>query len=130
MITIWKEFPIATVMYLAGLQAIPLELYEAAEVDGANNIRKFFHITLPQLKPVNTIVILLLIIWGLKRVTAIYVLTKGGPAMATQTLVIQSYLNAFSFFKMSYAATIGTFMLVFSLIISIVYLKLTLGRSS
>jgi len=129
-ITIWKEFPIAAVMYLAGLQAIPLELYEAASVDGANNIRKFFHITLPQLKPVNTIVILLLTIWGLKRVTAIYVLTKGGPAMATQTLVIQSYLNAFSFFKMSYAATIGVFMLVLSLIISLIYLKLTLGKGS
>jgi len=58
------------------------------------------------------------------------VLTKGGPAMATQTLVIQSYLNAFSFFKMSYAATIGVFMLVLSLIISLIYLKLTLGKGS
>jgi multiple sugar transport system permease protein len=125
-IAIWKEFPIATVMYLAGLQTIPRHLYEVADIDGANAIHKFFRITLPLLKPVNVILILLLTVWAFKRVTVIYVLTKGGPARATETLVIQSYLQAFNFFHMSYGAAIGTFMLVVSLIMSIIYLKIGL----
>ncbi len=130
MIAIWKEFPIATVMYLAALQTVPKDLYEAAEVDGASNFKKFIHITLPMLKSVNYTVLLLLTIWGFKRVTVIYVLTKGGPARATETLVIQSYLEAFSFFHTSYGAAIGTFMLVVSLIISIIYLKVGLKSNT
>lgn len=129
-IAIWKEFPIATVMYLAALQTVPKDLYEAAEVDGASNRSKFFHITLPMLKSVNYTVLLLLTIWGFKRVTVIYVLTKGGPARATETLVIQSYLEAFSFFHTSYGAAIGTFMLIVSLIISIIYLRIGLRSES
>jgi multiple sugar transport system permease protein len=126
LIAIWKEFPIPAVMYLAGLQTIPRDLYEAAEVDGANPRQRFFHITLPLLKPVNVIVILLLTIWAFKRVIVIYVLTKGGPARSTETLVIQSYLEGFKFFNMSYGAAIGTFMLIVSLFISIFYLRMSL----
>lgn len=129
-IAVWKEFPIATVMYLAALQTVPNDLYEAAEVDGATSFQKFKHITLPMLKSVNYTVLLLLTIWGFKRVTAIYVLTKGGPARATETLVIQSYLEAFNFFHASYGAAIGTFMLVVSLIISIIYLRIGLRSSN
>lgn len=128
LIAIWKEFPIAALMFLAGLQSVPDELYEAAEVDGAGAWRKFTRVTLPLLRPISLTVILLLTIWGLKRVTVIYVLTKGGPVRATETLVIQSYLEAFNFFHMSYAAAVGTFMLVMSLLISIVYLRIGMGK--
>jgi multiple sugar transport system permease protein len=127
-IAIWKEFPIATLMFLAGLQSVPEELYEAAQVDGANEWMKFTRITLPSIRPITMTVLLLLTIWGLKRVTVIYVLTKGGPVRATETLVIQSYLQAFEFFHMSYAAAVGTFMLIVSLAISILYLKIGMGR--
>jgi multiple sugar transport system permease protein len=127
-IAIWKEFPIATLMFIAGLQSIPGELYEAAQVDGAGAWARFRNVTLPLLRPVSLTVVLLLTIWGLKRVTVIYVLTKGGPVRATETLVIQSYLEAFNFFHMSYAAAVGTFMLLVSLGISLVYLKLGMGR--
>ncbi len=127
-IAIWKEFPVATLMFLAGLQSIPVELYEAAEVDGAGSWIKFRKVTLPLLRPVSLTVILLLTIWGLKRVTVIYVLTKGGPVRSTETLVIQSYLEAFNFFHMSYAAAVGTFMLVVSLVVSMIYLKIGMGK--
>ncbi len=126
MIAIWKEFPIAAVMYLAGLQTIPEDLHDAARVDGASRLQRLFRITLPLLGPVNRIVILLLTIWSFKRVTVIYVLTKGGPARATETLVIQSYLQAFNFFHMSYSAAIGTFMLAVSFVFSLLYLRLTI----
>jgi multiple sugar transport system permease protein len=127
-IAVWKEFPIATLMFTAGLQSIPGEFYEAAQVDGANAWARFRNVTLPLLRPVSLTVVLLLTIWGLKRVTVIYVLTKGGPVRATETLVIQSYLEAFNFFHMSYAAAVGTFMLIVSLGISIIYLRIGMAR--
>ena len=87
-VTIWKQFPLATVVLLAGLQAIPRELYEAANVDGASKLQQFIYVTLPGLKPVNSVLIMMLILYTFKRISIIYLLTGGGPARATEILPV------------------------------------------
>lgn len=125
-VTVWTTFPVALVMLLAGLQSIPRDLYEAASVDGANAWQRFRHITWPGLAPVNIVLILMLTLLAFTRVvTIIYVMTAGGPAGATETLPIQTYLQAFKFFRMGYASAIGTIVLVIAVIFSLVYLWVT-----
>lgn len=125
-VTVWTTFPVALVMLLAGLQAIPRDLYEAASVDGANAWQRFRHITWPGLAPVNIVLILMLTLLAFTRVvTIIYLMTAGGPAGATETLPIQTYLQAFKFFRMGYASAIGTIVLIIAVIFSLVYLRMT-----
>jgi multiple sugar transport system permease protein len=120
-VTIWKQFPLATLMLLAGLQAIPEHLYEAARMDGANRVQEFWHVTLPGLKPVNAVLLLLLALYSFKRVTLVYVLTGGGPAAATEVLSIQTYLQAFRFFQVGYGSAVGSAMFVVMLAFTVVY---------
>jgi multiple sugar transport system permease protein len=122
-VTIWKQFPFATVMLLAGLQAIPDALYEAAQIDGAGRWRRFVHITLPGLRSVTAVVLILLTIWAFRRFAVIYVMTGGGPARATETLPIQTYLEAFSNYNMGSAAALGTVSLLISMAITLIYLR-------
>jgi multiple sugar transport system permease protein len=125
-VTIWSTYPVALVMLLAGLQAIPRDLYEAAAVDGSNAWQRFWHITWPGLAPVNIVLILLLTLLAFTRVvTIIYVMTAGGPGGATETLPIQTYLQAFKFFRMGYASAIGTIVLAIALLFSMIYLYFT-----
>lgn len=128
MVTVWTQYPFVTLMHLAGLQGIAPELYEAAIVDGAGALNRFRYITWPGLKGVNTAIIILLAIWSLKRFTIIYVMTGGGPVGATETLVIQTYRQAFSFYNMGYATAIGTIILLVSLTFSLVYLGVQMRR--
>ncbi|MGG1910265.1 sugar ABC transporter permease, partial [Microbacterium sp. NRRL B-14842] len=81
----WQSFPWMMVMLLAGLQTVPIELHEAAEIDGAGTIRRFFSITVPQMSGIIGLVILLEFIWNFQHFDIIYVLTGGGPAGSTQT---------------------------------------------
>ncbi|MGE5552549.1 MAG: carbohydrate ABC transporter permease [Betaproteobacteria bacterium] len=120
-VTVWKQFPLATLMLLAGLQAIPEHLYEAARIDGANRYQEFWHVTLPGLRPVNIVLVLLMVLYSFKRVTLVYVLTGGGPAAATETLSIQTYLQAFKFFQVGYGSAIGSSMFLLMLAFTIAY---------
>lgn len=120
-VTIWKQFPVATVILLAGLQTIPEELYEAASIDGANAWQRFRYITMSGLRPINTVLILILVLYSFRRVTIIFAMTGGGPVRATETLAIQTYLQGFKFFQMGYAATIGTVILVILLAFTLLY---------
>lgn len=125
-VTIWSVYPVSLVMLLAGLQSIPRDLYEAAAVDGSNAWQRFWHITWPGLAPVNIVLILLLSLMAFTRVvTIIYLMTAGGPAGATETLPIQTYLQAFKFFRMGYASAVGTVVLAIAIIFSIIYLYVT-----
>ena len=126
--TWWKQYPLALLILLAGLQSIPVILYEAAEVDGANFLQKFFHITMPGLKYITTVLLLLLTIWHFGNFVIVWLMTQGGPADATATLTIYTYLNAFKFSKFGYGATIGVIILVVSLLFSLVYYKLFVSR--
>lgn len=103
------------VIYLAGLQGIPVSLYEAAEVDGAGRIQKFIHITLPMLTPTIFFTLILGIIGSFQVFTQALVMTNGGPGTSTLFYVLYLYQNAFEFFKMGYASTLGwvLFLIVF-----------------
>lgn len=94
-LNVWHGWPFFFMGYLAGLQAIPVELYEAADIDGATVFQKFRNVTLPLLKPVLLTVMLLSLMWTMGEFTQIYMLTGGGPIDATLTIPIQTYRIAF-----------------------------------
>ena len=121
LVTSWQQFPLAMLVLLAGLQTIPKEEYEAAMVDGAGAISRFWHVTLPGLRTVNVILILLLILNSFRRVTMIYAMTGGGPARTTETLSILTYNTAFTYQKIGYAAAVGTVLLLILLVFSLIY---------
>jgi ABC-type sugar transport systems, permease components len=121
---VWRMFPLAMVVILAALKAIPTELYEAAASDGATRWQSFRHVTLPQIASTTAALILLLGIWAFGRAfTIVYVMTGGGPARSTETLVIQTYLEAFSYFRLERASALGTIVLVISALLTVLYLR-------
>jgi multiple sugar transport system permease protein len=122
--TIWKNYPIATLMLLAGLQTIPKQLYEAANIDGANRLQRFRHVTFPSLAAVNTILLILLLIWGIGKLVFILLMTQGGPAEATETLPMKIYVEAFKYFDLGKAVAIGVLLLAISLALTVLYGKL------
>lgn len=95
LVSVWRFLPFAVLLFLPGLQAIPKEYYDAAEVDGANAVQRFIHVTLPQLKHVFLIVALLRGIWMFNNFNVIWLLTKGGPVRKTLHVPILSYTQAF-----------------------------------
>ena len=121
LITTWHQFPLAMLILLAGLQTIPREEYEAAMVDGAGAVSRFYHVTLPGLRSVNVILILILILNSFRRVTIIFAMTGGGPARSTETLSILTYNTAFTYQKIGYAAATGTILLLILLVFSLIY---------
>jgi multiple sugar transport system permease protein len=113
---------------LAGLQAIPREQYEAAEIDGASKIRCFIHITLPNLKYMFVIALILDTIWECRLFGMVYSMTGGGPGYSSQVLSVLTYKHYFVFFNTSYAAAIAVVLAVLMLIVSIPYLRMTMKR--
>lgn len=99
LVGIWKGFGFYALMFLAGLQTIPVELYEAARIDGANGRQQLFKITLPLLRPVAVTSTVLGLIWTSNYFDAIFILTGGGPARATETLPMYVYNTAFSLYR-------------------------------
>ncbi|NPV54103.1 MAG: sugar ABC transporter permease [Firmicutes bacterium] len=104
---IWKGYPLIMVMLLAGLQAIPQELYEAAQIDGASPIQAFRYITLPGLRYVLVVSLILDTVWWFKHFTIIWVLTQGGPVDATNVISIDIYKTAFEYFRFGEAASMA-----------------------
>ncbi len=104
---IWKNTGYVMLIYLAGLQSIPDTLYDAAEVDGAGNLRKFFSITLPLLKPTTAFVLTTSIITSFQVFTPVYIMTGGGPGYSSNTIVNYLYQRGFQDFRMGYASTIA-----------------------
>jgi multiple sugar transport system permease protein len=127
-ITVWRQYPLATIILLAGMKTIPDELYAAASVDGANSLQTFYHITRPGLRYVSSVLVLLLTIWSFGNFIVIWLMTMGGPADNTAILTIWSYLNAFKFNKLGYGAAIGIICLLISLVISILYYQFVMKR--
>ena len=118
----WKFFPFVVIAVLARLQTIPEHLYEAARIDGAGAFGRFFDITLPQLKEVLSIVILLRIIWDFKEFDLIYLLSGGGPLNNTRTLPLIVYQQAFGMNQMGMAATYAVAMMIVMLVFMLFYL--------
>jgi ABC-type sugar transport system permease subunit len=113
----WKNVGIYIVLFLVGLQNIPAELYEAADLDGSTKAGSFFHLTLPMLKPTIIGVVVLSTIGGFSLFIEPYVLTGGGPMQSTLSAMLYIYNQAFYFGHMGYAATLG---IVFALVILVV----------
>ena len=122
-VNVWKGTPWAAIMLLAGLQSIPIDLYEASEIDGANFWKKFWNVTIPLLKPISLAVFLLLVIWTVKDFGIVYVLNKGGPVNATEVLTIYIYHKAFQGLRMGIGAAGGVILLSFSMIFTVIYLS-------
>ncbi len=126
MVSVWKFAGINMVLFLAGLEAIPSELYDAAKVDGANSAQRFFFVTLPNLKESFILAAIWGVIQSLKIFELPFVMTQGGPGNASLVLYHYMWRNAFRFFEMGYASSIGFFIgglvLLFS-IISMVFVR-------
>jgi multiple sugar transport system permease protein len=119
----WKLFPFVAIMVLAGLQAIPNELYEAARVDGASFREEVRYVMLPQVRPVIVAVTLLLVIWGLNSITIIYAITRGGPANRTLITPIQIFRLAFESVQFNQAAALSVMFFAVVLLVVIVYIR-------
>lgn len=107
-ISVWKAFPFTTLVFLAALQAVPDDLYEAARVDGAGSVQSFRFITIPAIAPTLMLMAVLISIFSFKQFTLIWLTTGGGPyGGITETLVLKIYQTAFRFFDLAYGATLG-----------------------
>ena len=123
LVDVWEWTPLIMLLCLAGLAALPSEPYEAAVLDGANAWQRFRDLTLPFLRPVLAIALLLRSMDALRLFDQVYVLTGGGPAGATETLSYYIYKVAFRFFDIGYAAAISLVMLGTVLLLSSLFLK-------
>ncbi|MEM5016239.1 sugar ABC transporter permease [Metabacillus indicus] len=122
-VTVWKGLGYYMVIYLAGLQAIPGDLYEAADIDGASKWKQIIHITIPLLMPSIMIVTIMSSISAMKVFEEIYVMTGGGPLNSTKTLVFYIYQEAFENLKMGYASAGGVILFLITLVFSILNIK-------
>ncbi len=122
-LSIWKQIGFNMVVFLAGLQTIPISRYEAAELDGAGGRAKFWHITLPGLKPTLVFAIITTVIFTLRSFEQVYVITGGGPLNSTNVLVFYIYQEAFAQFDFGYAAAAATVLLGIALVLVYFQLK-------
>ena len=110
-VNIWRGFPFFGISFLAGMKAIPVELYEAAAVDGASALQRFRHVTLPGLKNIMIIVVLLSTIWTFNDFQIVYILTKGGPGGTTMVMPVFTYETAFGAQRLGEAIAVALYLL-------------------
>jgi multiple sugar transport system permease protein len=120
---IWIGIPFSMAVFHSGLQSLPKELLEAAELDGAGPIQRFFRVTLPLLRPLTSIVFILSVTYTVKVFDLIFVLTGGGPADATQTLAIYSYKLSFRQMDFGHGAAVGNVLIIISLCFAFFYIR-------
>ena len=121
-VTIWKGLGYYMVIYLAGLQAIPADLYEAAAIDGSDGVRKHWDITIPLMQPYLALVAVISAISATKVFEEVFIMTKGGPLNSSKTIVYYVYERAFDRLEISYACTIGLVMFLIILLLSMIRL--------
>ena len=124
MMGIWGSLGQAMIIFLAGLQSISQSYYEAAEVDGANSLQRFIHITLPLITPSLFFYFIITMISAFQTFEQIYVMTRGGPVNATTTVVYYIYRNAFRNFKMGYASSQAIVLFVLIMVLTLIYWRL------
>jgi multiple sugar transport system permease protein len=127
-VDIWIGIPFMTLVFLAGMQSISKDLYEAAAVDGVNAFQKFFYITLPGIRDVLLIATLLSVLWTFNDFVVIYMMTKGGPAGATHILITYIYNNTFQWQKWNYGAAMAVITFVILSFFAWIYAKLYFRR--
>lgn len=127
---VWKTTPFATIILIAGLQTIPQDLYAAARVDGASRWQMFWLVTFPLLKPVILIVLLFRTLDALRVFDAVYGLTGGGPANATETLSIYGYKMLFQSLRIGYGTALSVVTFVCVMGVSLLYIRLMTRRTA
>ncbi len=120
---VWKNSGFAMLIFLAGLQNIPQDYYEAAELDGANDIQRFFRITLPLLSPTIFFIVVIFMIGALQVFDTIIVLTQGGPGDSSRSIVMYIYEQAFQRFDMGYAAALSMTLFVIIMILTLIQFR-------
>ncbi len=121
--SIWQQIGFSMVLFLAGLQSVPTQLYEAAKIDGANSVQRFWHITLPMLSSTTFFVLVISIINSFQVFDQAFIMTEGGPANATNTLVFNIYRYAFQFFQMGYAAAMAWVLFAIIFVVTLVQFR-------
>jgi len=123
-VDVWKWYGFHMVIYLAGLQTIPTELYDAGLVDGAGRRRRFWNITLPLLRPVVIVNVTLSLMGALNVFEIPYIMTEGGPANSTNVLALHIYIQSFKFYRMGYGAALSYALLVLVSVVALIQIKL------
>jgi multiple sugar transport system permease protein len=122
--SVWAGVGFSMVIYLAGLQSIPEELYESAKLDGAGTLARLWHITIPMLRPTTLFLLVMGIITSLQVFTQIFVMTSGGPVNKTTTMVYYMYLWAFKYYDMGYASTLAFILFLMLLVFTALQIRL------
>jgi ABC-type sugar transport system permease subunit len=123
-VDIWKWYGFHMVIYLAGLQTIPSELYDAGLVDGAGRWRRFWNITLPLLRPVVIVNVTLSLMGALNVFDIPYIMTEGGPANATNVVALHIYIQSFKFYRLGYGAALSYALLLLVSVVALAQIKL------
>jgi multiple sugar transport system permease protein len=129
LMAVWKGFGYNMLIFIAGLQAIPDELYDAAEIDGAGPFRRFFSITLPMLAPTLVFVAVITMIGYFQLFAEPYVMTQGGPLRSTTSVVLLMYEEGFRWWRMGYAAAIAFVLFIVILLATLVQFRLQKERA-
>lgn len=122
-VDIWKWYGFHMVIFLAGLQTISQELYEAARIDGASKWKQFLHITLPLLQPVMIVNVTLALMGALNVFDIPFIMTEGGPANSTVVMALHIYLRGFKFYRFGYSAALSYVLLTIVILVAAVQLK-------
>lgn len=124
MTAVWRSWPLAFLFLLAGMQTIPTDMYEAASLDGASKLLQFRAITLPMLKPVNVVLLLVTFLWTFNDFNTPYVLFGAAPPAAADLLSLHIYVNSFINWNFGLGSAMSVLLLIFLFIVSVVYLRL------
>jgi multiple sugar transport system permease protein len=129
-VNVWQNAPYVAILLLAGLRSLPHEPIEAARIDGASRLQIFWHITVPLLRPYLLVALLLRLIFEFRAFDNVYVMTSGGPANATMTLSMYTYLASFVRFDLSLAAASSWMMLLISLVLCVCFIAVVRRRDA
>jgi ABC-type sugar transport system permease subunit len=130
LVDVWHNTPFMMLVMLAGLQAIPQELYQAAKADGASPWQSFWWITLPLLKFTMAVAVMIRMIDLTKLFGLIFIMTFGGPGGATETVAFNTYLSGFKDFRMSYAAALSYVIIIGVLVLTVIFLRVSRAREA
>ncbi len=123
-VAVWKNFGYFMVIFLAGLQGVPAQLYEAARLDGAGAWRRFLAVTLPGLRGTMTFIVIFAMIGAFQAFDQIYIMTQGGPDHATETIVYRIYVEGFRDFKLGFASALSYILLMITLVLGLIQLRI------
>jgi len=124
LVDIWKWYGFHMVIFLAGLQSIPDELYEAARIDGASVWQQFLHVTLPMLQPVMIVNVTISVMGAFNVFDIPFIMTAGGPANATNVMALHIYIRGFKFYRFGFSAALSYVLLVIVTLVAAIQLKL------